>query len=186
MIKKAAMLLATGFEEGESLLTVDILRRAGITCDIVSVEKTPAVKGSHDIVVQADKMLDDSTYGYDMIVLPGGMPGAANLQDNASVIEAVRDFDKKGKWIAAICAAPIVLLQAGIIKGRSLTSYPGEKYEPLFHESDYRQEPVVVDKNLITSRGPATTFLFAYTIVDALGGDSEPLKKGMLYSMIAK
>lgn len=96
----------------------------------------------------------------------------------------MQQFDAEKKYIGAICAAPIVLQKAGILKGRPHTSYPGKKYTDLFTESDYREEIVVVDGNLITSRGPATTLPFAYGIVDLLGGDSKKLKEGMLYNMV--
>jgi 4-methyl-5(b-hydroxyethyl)-thiazole monophosphate biosynthesis len=184
MNKKAAILLAPGYEEGEALFVVDVLRRAGLTCDIVSVTGTPAVEGSHAITAQADKMLDESILDYDMLILPGGLLGATNLRDSTKVIEAIQAFDREGKLIGAICAAPMVLHRAGIHKGRTLTSYPDDKYRSLFTEADYREEIVVVDGNLITSRGPATTLPFAYALVDALGGDSAPLRKGMLFDML--
>ena len=184
MSKKAAVLLAEGFEEGEALFTVDVLRRANIVCDMVSIAGTPMVEGSHAIVVKADKVLDDSIGGYDMIILPGGLPGATHLRDNQKVIAAIQAFQQEGKWIGAICAAPMVLKKAGIHKGRTLTSYPDDKYRALFPDADYREEIVVVDGNLITSRGPATTLPFAYALVDALGGDSAPLRKSMLFDML--
>lgn len=161
MGKRAAMLLATGYEEGEALFVVDILRRANIPCDIVSVEGTSEVAGSHAIVAKADKVLDAGILDYDMLILPGGLPGATNLRDNPQVVEAVQAFDREGKWIGAICAAPMVLQKAGVHKGRTLTSYPDDKYRNLFSEADYREELVVIDGNLITSRGPATTLPFA-------------------------
>ncbi len=184
-MKKVAVLLATGYEEGESLFLIDILRRGNIECHSVSVDGNPTVTGGHAITVAADKVLDDSIMTYDMIVLPGGMPGAENLKNNPKVIETVRAFDKNpNKYVAAICAAPMVLKEAGITTGRTLTSYPADKYRSMFADADYREEIVVIDQRLITSRGPATTLPFAYALVDALGGDSEPLKKGMLYNML--
>ncbi len=159
------------------------MRRAGFVCDLVSVTGEETVTGSHGIRVVADRRLEDGAEEYDMIVLPGGLPGATNLRDHPDVIRLVRKFDAEKKYIGAICAAPIVLQQAGILKGRRHTSYPGEKYTKLFTESDYRDEIVVVDGNLITSRGPATTLPFAYGIVDLLGGDSAKLKESMLYNI---
>ena len=183
---KIALLLATGYEEGESLFAADILRRAGFEADLISTTKELWVTGAHGIKVEADRLLDESAYHYDMVILPGGMPGAVNLRDNPRVIDLIRYFDKEHKYIGAICAAPIVLHAAGILAGRKMTSYPGEKYESLFTEAVYCQERVVVDDRLITSRGPATTLPFAYTIVELLGGDSTPLKRGMLYLDIEK
>lgn len=181
---KIAVLLATGYEEGESLFLADILMRGGFTCDLVSTTGEQMVSGCHGITVRADRLLDENMQEYDMVILPGGMPGAANLRDNPAVVSLVQEFDAAGKYIGAICAAPMVLHQAGIDKGRTLTSYPGEKYTSLFTESDYREEIVVVDKNLITSRGPATTLPFAYAIIDLLGGNSAKLKESMLYNMV--
>lgn len=183
-MKKVAVFLAEGFEEGESLFVIDILRRAGFKCDSVSIHEE-MVKGSHDIVVKADQIISDEIKEYDMIVLPGGLPGAINLRDNEKVIELVKYFDKTpGKFIAAICAAPIVLEKAGVIKDRKITSYPGEKYSTLFKDAHYVEDIVAVDDHLITSRGPATTLPFAYALVDVLGGDSSILKQGMLYNML--
>lgn len=183
-MKKVAIFLAEGFEEGESLFVIDILRRAGFQCDSVSIADE-MVKGSHDIIVKADIIISDDIKEYDMIVLPGGLPGATNLRDDERVIELVKYFDQQPeKFVAAICAAPMVLERAGISKGRTLTSYPGDKYRNLFAESNYVDEIIVIDDHLITSRGPASTLPFAYALVDALGGDSETLKKGMLYHMV--
>lgn len=184
-MKRAAVLLAEGYEEGESLFLIDILRRADIECRSVSVDGTETVTGGHGITVIADRKLDDSIRDYDMLVLPGGMPGAENLRKNPKVIEAVRAFaNAPDKYLAAICAAPMVLKEAGVTKGRKLTSYPADKYRAMFEDARYSEEIVVVDDRLITSRGPATTLPFAFALVDALGGDSAPLKAGMLYTML--
>jgi 4-methyl-5(b-hydroxyethyl)-thiazole monophosphate biosynthesis len=183
-MKKVAVLLAPGYEEGEALLVIDVLRRGKMECHAVGVAGTTTVTGSHGITVVADRKLDESIMEYDMLVLPGGMPGAENLMNNEKVIAAVRAFDRKpDKFIAAICAAPIVLQAAGVSKGRKLTSYPATEYRRLFADAEYQEEPVVIDNHLITSRGPATVLPFAYALVDLLGGESEPLKKGMLYQI---
>ncbi len=105
-----------------------------------------------------------------------------NMKDDESVIELVKYFDKvPEKFVAAICAAPMVLEKAGIVKGRTITSYPGEKYTALFKEANYVEDIVAIDDHLITSRGPATTLPFAYALV---GGNSNVLKEGMLYNMV--
>lgn len=183
---KIGILLATGFEEGESLFLLDILRRANFDARIISMNEELLVKGSHDIQVICDELFSEEVYQYDMVILPGGLPGATNLRDDQRVINLLQYFNSQNKYIGAICAAPMVLQTAGILKGRTLTSYPGSKYENLFTESTYKQETVVIDDHLITSRGPATTLAFAYAIVDILGGDSASLKKGMLYLDIEK
>ena len=181
-MKKIAVLLANGYEEGEALFVVDILRRAGFVCDIVSITEQLQVTGSHNITAFADKVLDDSIKEYNMLVLPGGMPGSTNLRDDSKVIEMVQYFNQTKKYIAAICAAPIVLQQAGIVKGKKITSYPSQK--EVFVDSEYVEDTVVIDEHIITSRGPATVLPFAYTLVDILGGNSEVLKQGMLYTML--
>lgn len=188
--KRAAVLLADGFEEGESLFVIDILRRASIGCDSVSIDQE-MVRGGHDIYVKADRIISKEIFDdYDMVVIPGGMPGAANLRDSELVIEWVRKFDEEKKYVAAICAGPMVLKQAGISTGRTLTSYPADKYRDMFADAQYiddnakMEQMVVTDGNLITSRGPATTFPFAYKLVEVLGGDAETLKNGMLYNAL--
>lgn len=190
--KRAAVLMADGFEEGETLFVVDIFRRAGIGCDSVSIEGD-MVRGGHDIYVKADRIISEDIFDeYDMVVIPGGMPGAANLRDCALVKEWVRKFAEEDKYIAAICAGPMVLKEAGVSEGRTLTSYPADKYRVMFADADYiddnadMEEMVVTDGKLITSRGPATTFPFAYKLVEVLGGNAEALKNGMLYSALAE
>ena len=191
MDKRIAVLLADGFEEGEALLVVDILRRAGFTCDAVSVGGE-VVTGSHGIRVLADRLLGDVARSeYDMLVLPGGQPGSDTLRDTAAVVDWVRDFaGTDGKFVGAICAAPQVLARAGVSRGRRLTSYPGEKLRALFADADYvddnaqTEECVVVDGNLVTSRGPGTTLPFAYRLVEMLGGDADKLRQGMQYNAL--
>ena len=184
-MKKVAILLADGFEDIEALATKDILIRAGIQCDLVSIEKE-FVKTAHNITIKADKILDEDIDTYNMIVCPGGLPGAENLSKDKRVIEIVKKFNRmEDKYIAAICAAPAMVLSAAEIeKDRYITSYPGEEYENMLEKANYVDELVVVDGNLITSRGPATTLLFAYKLVDILGGNSEELKQGMLWNML--
>jgi 4-methyl-5(b-hydroxyethyl)-thiazole monophosphate biosynthesis len=123
-----------------------------------------------------------------MVVCPGGLPGAEYLSKNEKVLDVIRKFDKmENKYIAAICASPaMVLSAAGIEENRFITSYPGEDFEKMLEKANYVDELVVVDRNLITSRGPATTLLFAYKLVDVLGGDSNSLKNGMLWNMLEK
>lgn len=181
--RKIAVLLAQGFEETEALATVDVLRRAGFVCDMVSLGGLQ-VTGSHGITVVADKEMDDTMDAYDMLVLPGGLPGAEHLRDDPRVTALLSRFDAQGKYIAAICAAPMAFEAAGVIGDRAVTSYPGARFDALFAHCDYRQEIVVRDGNLITSRGPATTLAFAYTLVEVLGGDASALKEGMLYNLL--
>lgn len=186
-MKKAFVLIAEGFEEGESLETIDVLRRCGIECCSVSINLNE-VSGCNEIKIITDHTLDSfDPSDYDMVILPGGMPGAENLKNDARVIKIVKEFDEKKKYVCAICAAPMVLKEAGITKGRILTSYPADKYRNMFEDSNYiDDEIVVVDDNLITSRGPATVFPFAYILAKVLGGDIEQVQKKMLYDKVVE
>lgn len=184
-MKKVAVLLAEGFEEIEALTVVDVLRRAGIICDMVSL-KDENVLGTHKISVKADKIFAEDMESYDMVVLPGGLPGAENLANSEKVLDIIRKFNEnKEKYVAAICASPaLVLPRAEIEENRYITSYPDEEYEENLEKANYVEELVVIDENLITSQGPATTLLFAYKLVDILGGDSSKLKEGMLWNKL--
>lgn len=186
-MKKIAVFLADGFEDIEALATVDVLRRAGFICHTVSIQDE-YVTSAHRVTIKADKLFDDSIMEYDMIVCPGGLPGAKYLSEDERVLNLIREFNKmENKYIAAICASPaMVLSAANIEENRYITSYPGEDFEKMLEKSNYVDELVVVDGNLITSRGPGTTLLFAYKLVDILGGDSEALKDGMLWNMVEK
>ena len=174
---KVAVILANGFEEIEALTVVDVLRRANISCDMVGFEEQ--VTGSHDIQVTADRVFDGDLSDYDLLILPGGMPGSANLRDNQALISEIQAFNQEGKKISAICAAPIALHQAGVLKDKHFTCYDGVQEQ--ITDGIYQKETVVVDGNLTTSRGPSTALAFAYELVDQLGGDAESLRVGMLY-----
>lgn len=175
---KVALMLANGFEEIEALTVVDVLRRANISCDMVGLEDE--VTGSHGITVKADRVFEDSLSDYDAVVLPGGMPGSANLRDNVSLMAEVARFQEEDKHIAAICAAPIALAQAGVLKDKNFTCYDG--IEEQITDGTYHKETVVVDGKLITSRGPATALAFSYALVDQFGGDATALRNAMLYN----
>ena len=174
---KVAVILADGFEEIEALTVVDVLRRANITCHMVGFEAQ--VMGSHAIQVQADRVFDGDLSEYDMIVLPGGMPGSAHLRDNEKLIAELQKCEQIGKKVAAICAAPIVLNRAGLLKDKGFTCYDGVQEQ--IADGYYRKETVVVDGQLTTSRGPATALAFAYNLVEQLGGDADALREAMLY-----
>ena len=184
-MKKVAVMLADGFEEIEALTVVDVLRRARVECDMVSIGEL-SVKGAHNIEINADKTISKNLEDYDMIVCPGGLPGAEYLSQNEILIDTIRKFDKmENKFIVAICAAPaLVLTSAGIEKDKVITSYPGEEFENMLEDANYTDELVVVNGNLITSRGPATALFFAYKILDVLGINSENLKDGMLWNLV--
>lgn len=188
-MKKIALILADGFEEGEALFTVDIFRRAGFTCDMLAI-KDEMVEGSHGITVKADRLLgDDKLEDYDLLFLPGGLPGAPNMRDDDRVIALTKAFAADpDKYLAAICAAPMVLAKADVVKGKKVTSNPAEGVVNALKDAgaDYVDDQLVaVDGKLLTSRGPATVFPFAFAVVDALGGDSAAIKAATLYNMFA-
>ena len=180
-MKKVCLLLAKGFEEIEALTVCDVMRRANIICDLVSIGEKQ-VESSHGVVVQADKIFDEDME-YDLVVIPGGIPGSTNLRDDERVIKFVKRQNKEGKLIGAICAGPIVLGKAGITEGRNMTSYPG--YEDELPNCEYSEEAVVVDGNIITSRGPATSMAFSYKLLEKLGYENkvETISSGMIYKM---
>ena len=184
-MKKVAVMVADGTEEIEALTVVDVMRRANIHCDIISVNGRE-IKSSHNIEILADKVIDESIKDYDMIVLPGGLPGADNLADNDLLIETLQEFSKdNNKYIGAICASPaIVLSKAGIEKGKNITSYPGEDFEEMLKDANYTERLVEIDGNLVTSRGPATALPLAYKLVEVLGYNSKNISDGMLWNLV--
>lgn len=185
---KVMVILSTGFEEGETVEIIDVLRRAKFDCDGVSIADE-YVSGTHNMVLKADRVLGDDLTAfedYDMIVLPGGWTGVDNMLADERVLQLVRTYDQKGKWVAAMCAAPNVLAKAGITKGRTITSYPGPKCEPNFEDANYVQDVVAIDGKMVTSRGPATALPFAFALVDVLGGDSAFIKGRLLYDAMKK
>ncbi|HCW04666.1 MAG TPA: DJ-1 family protein [Clostridium sp.] len=180
-MKKLLLFLAEGFEEIEALTVVDVLRRAEVEVDMCSLSEE-YVNGAHNIKVKSDLHLDDlDQNNYDGLILPGG-PGTDNLKNNVRVVQLVKDFYMNGKLTAAICAAPIVLAEAGIVNGHNITSYP--TVQNFLDNSIYKEEAVVLDNNILTSRGPATALPFAFAILEALGlnEESEKLKEDMLYN----
>lgn len=179
-MKKVAVLLAEGFETIEALTTVDILRRAGVTCNTFATKELD-VTTSHSIIIKADKVLNDEVYDYDVVVLPGGMPGAVNLRDDEKVNELVKKFYEEGKIVAAICAGPIAFGKLGIVNGKNATCYPG--FESELVGCNYKEELVVVDENIITGRGPAAAIPFAFEILNHVAPEKvEQIKKGMLFN----
>lgn len=181
-MKTAYVFLADGFEEVEALATVDILRRSGVQVTTVSVHPTDVVTGAHGVSVVADSLFVGHAYAEaDMLVLPGGMPGAANLDAHEGVCAALKAHAEAGKWLGAICAAPMVFGHLGLLAGKKATCYPG--FESHLEGAEYTASPVEVDGNIITGKGPAAVFPFAYALAGALVGDEvvAQVKAGMLY-----
>ena len=143
------------------------MRRAGIDVTTSSISGE-TVTGSHDIIIHADTQIDQvRDFEFDMIILPGG-PGTKNLRDSDIVLDLVRKQNSRGKYVAAICAAPTVLNKAGILKGKSITSFPAE--EKSFTDSSYFYKNVVVDNNIITSRAVGTALDFGIKLIEILSG----------------
>lgn len=175
---KVAVMLANGFEEIEALAPVDIFRRADFQCDMIGLTSI-RVEGSHAIKVEADRLFDGDLSQYDLIVLPGGMPGSLNLRDDDRLISELQKAVTNGKRVAAICAAPIVLDRAGLLDGRRYTCFPGKEAD--IASGSHVENNVVVDGPIITSRGAGTSLEFAYKLVDLLGGDGQGLAKVMVH-----
>ena len=182
MKKKVAVLLANGFEEIEAVTCIDILKRADQEVKIVGVGEM-VIRGAHGIGISADIEIDSYGDLPDAVVLPGGMPGVQNLFKAAKVISLIKEVHKKGNLVAAICAAPAyVLAPMGILDGKKVTCYLGcEKM--LGEKVSYVDQDVVVDGNVITSKGPATAMAFALKIVDLLCGDkiTHSIRQKLLY-----
>lgn len=183
---KVIVLLAEGFEEVEALTPVDYLRRMGVEVDMVALTENLIVEGAHGIKIIANKQIDEilDYDNYNGVIIPGGLPGAANLRDDDRVIKLVKEFNEKKRLVAAICAGPIVLARAGIIKGKYVTSYPG--FEKDLQDGKYKEDIVVQDGNIITARGPAIAVYFAIRISEYLQGaeKAEELKKSILLDLV--
>lgn len=163
-MSKIGIFMADGCEEIEGLTVVDIVRRAGIDITTISISDKKEVAGAHGITFLADAKKDEVDFStLDGIVLPGGMPGTTNLGADETVDKVIREFAAGGKLVAAICAAPSVLGQAGLLNGKHATSYPG--FEPKLTGAVTSEDPVVQDGNVITSRGMGTAIAFALEIV---------------------
>jgi len=173
-VPRALVILAEGAEEMETVITVDVLRRGGIDVTLAGLTSGEPVKCSRNIVLLPDESLEAALASapYDAVVLPGGGGGAKALANHSKVKELLMEQEADGRIVAAICAAPSALLAHNIGKGKSLTSYPAFK-DALSTDYKYSEEPVVADGNLVTSRGPGTTFQFALHLVRQLLGEQE-------------
>lgn len=160
--------LADGCEELEAVTIINLLRRAGI--DVVTAGLKPGVvKASRGVQLVPDMTLDEALRDdYDMVVLPGGMPGATHLKNDARLIQLLKQMAAAGKYTAAICAAPMVLAEAGVLEGRRATSYPGSLDG--IPGVTLSTDAVVQDGTVLTSRGPGTAMDFALTLVEVLTG----------------
>jgi 4-methyl-5(b-hydroxyethyl)-thiazole monophosphate biosynthesis len=183
---KALVFLATGFEEIETVTIVDVLRRAGV--DVTVAGLTPSmVEGAHGIKIVPDKTIDDvKVEDFDAVVVPGGNPGYKNLRKDQRVIDMIKKAFNSNKLVAAICAGPAVLSDAGVLEGKACTIYPGMDEELEAGGGKPKHDIVVVDGNIITSRGPATALPFALKLAEKLAGKqvAEAVSKKTLANML--
>ncbi len=159
------MLLAEGFEETEAIAALDIIRRADIKIQTVGVSDDYFVTGSHGVCVKVDIPINKINKDIiDGIILPGGMPGTLNIQNSEKAIDIIKYCDDHNKLIAAICAAPMILGELGILKGRDVTCFPG--YEDSLDGANVSDDYIAVDKNIITARGAGVSIRFGGAVVD--------------------
>lgn len=187
MNKRVMVLLAPGFEEIEAVSVIDILRRAKVNVQICSTTEKEYVTGAHNITVKSDVRLDFiDIYNdiYDLIYLPGGVPGVNNLAENESVIELLKKYDEDGTYIGAICAAPWVLDQAGILSGHEVTSFP--TYKDRISPESYLDKVFVSSGNILTGRGAGTSMEMGFRILETLGleEESKKLREDMQYNFL--
>ena len=183
---RVAVFVAPGLEEIEGLTVVDLLFRAGIPCDTVSVAQGRQVTSSHEVTIVCNRAIGDEGFSfddYDMLVLPGGIPGTPNLRACEPLCDALVRFAEAGRPLAAICAAPSILAELGLLAGRRATSNPGFQHVLAENGAELlAEEPVVVDGSLITSQGAGTAMLFALEIVRHFLGDEavERVREGVV------
>ena len=180
---KVYVFLADGFEDVEALIPVDVLRRGGVEVLTVSTNPDVMVESAHGVNICADIMFDEANYSdADLLMLPGGMPGASNLYAHEGVCEAVKAQFAAGKKVSAICAAPaVVLAQLGILDGKKATCYPG--FEKMLTKAEYTADLVTVDGNVTTAEGPAAAFPYAYELLTQLVDKqtSDQIAEGMRF-----
>lgn len=175
--------LSNGFEDIEALAPVDILRRGGLDIKTVSITGSKTVETTHGIKMETDLLLEDITdfSDVDAMLLPGGLPGATNLNKHKELRQILLEQYQQGRIVAAICAAPLVLGSIGILEGKRATCYPG--FEKRMTGSTYTQEQVTVDGNIITGKGPGASMAFGYAILGKFATEEAvaELKAQMMY-----
>jgi 4-methyl-5(b-hydroxyethyl)-thiazole monophosphate biosynthesis len=181
-MSRVAVILADGFEEVEAVAIIDVLRRAGIDTVVAGLHGG-SVSSARMVRVVPDTLIDTiQAEDFDMLVLPGGQPGSDNLNADPRVSELIRSFSRKGKLTGAICAAPYVLANAGVLQGKRATSYPS--YKDRLGGAVYEDKAVVVDGTVLTSRGAGTALSFGLAIVEKLVSKEKAMniKDAMLIS----
>ncbi len=170
-MSKAVIFFAPGLEECEGLVTVDLLRRAGVEVQICAVADTLTVAGAHGIRIVCDAPAQNADPDADAVILPGGIPGTPNLAASKTVCEFVRAFHKSGRLVAAICAAPTVLGRIGLLSDKRATCYPG--CEDQLFCAKYEIAETVTDGSIITASGLGAAIPFGLAIIAALLGQDE-------------
>lgn len=184
---KVLVPLAEGCEELEAITIIDLLRRAGISVDSASLDKgdkVSVVRASRGVNLVPDITLDQAMQReYDMIVLPGGLPGADNLDNDPRIHELLKRMSGSDKYTAAICAAPKILANAKLLENKSATSYPGFIDKMNLSSTILKTDDVVTDGKVITSRGPGTAMPFALTLIEQLAGKAkrDEVANGLLW-----
>lgn len=181
---KVAVFLAEGFEEIEAISIVDVLRRGEAFVDVISIADSEYVEGGHHITIKVDKSFAGTQFDeYDILILPGGMPGTTNLSKHDQLCKLLVDFNNKGKKIGAICAAPSILGKLGILKNQEATCYPG--YEDQLIGCNVNNRDIVTSNNIITAKGAGVAISFALELLK-LSKDAnyiEDLRKKMIASI---
>ncbi len=173
--------LAEGFEEIEAVTIIDVLRRAEMEVITVSITGNSLVKGAHNIVIKVDTLFENVNFNDGiMIILPGGMPGAQNLNEHYGLKSQILEYEKSGKFLGAICAAPMVFGNLSIFKGRKAVCYPG--FEKYINDAELQMVPFVSDERIITGRGVGAALKFSLEIVKIMKGEeiAEKLRHAML------
>ncbi len=173
--------LAEGFEEIEALAVVDILRRADISVNTVSVSNDKAVLGAHGIEVIADKILENTDSDFDVLFLPGGYPGYVNLENSEEVTKFIKQANSDNKLIAAICAAPSILGKMGLLSGKTACCFPS--FEDKLIGANVSFDDVCIDGNIVTSRGAGTAHELAFALVEIIKdkNTADRLRAAMIY-----
>jgi len=177
--------LANGFEDIEALAPVDILRRGGVEIKTVSVTGSDYVETAHGVTLKADMRIENAdSSDAELLMLPGGLPGATNLNDHDGVRMALKEQAERGGYIAAICAAPLVLGSLGLLEGKRATCYPG--FEKYMTGATYTEELFTIDGNIITGRGPAAALPYSYAILALLTNEqtAKSVADGMIYTQL--
>lgn len=184
---KVYQLMANGFEEIEALAPVDILRRGGVEVTTVSVMGERQAESSHGVCIRTDAEIEEvDMKDADLVMIPGGMPGANNLNEHEGVRKALLEQFHAGRRVAAICAAPLVLGSIGILKGRKATCYPG--FEKYLDGAEYTAELVTVDGNITTGKGPSAAIMYSFRLLAQLTSEekAEEVKAAMLIPELVK